>query len=107
MVKTDPRVDKDGKLLKALSLETCRFPRAVIEVRFDTLLNAWVAFLGDYPIAANESKTSLLQILKKSRKRLWEFYGVPSQINVKNKDTQQYAKKDEATYGYDPRDSKG
>lgn len=95
-----------GALERATALRRCRFPRTVYRLTWDKGLKRWLIMVGKSVVDIAFTKDDAVYTAKANARELWHQHGIPCQVWVANKRTGQFSKA-EATYGYDPRGSKG
>jgi len=99
---------ENGDLVRAKALQHCRFARLKVYARFDHGLDRWIATVSDaLVIWAEPTREKLLKPLKAHLRDLWKHNGIPSQLFLQDRTTGEWSETAEATYGYDPRSSRG
>jgi hypothetical protein len=106
---------ENGNLVRAKSLTGCRFERVTLYCRYDAGLDRWIATRASNREAAGisdviwtgQTRDGLLKPLKAHLRALWSECGIPCQLFLQDKRTGQFSEAAEATYGYDPKRSKG
>lgn len=99
---------EDTTLVRAKDLQHCRFERLKVHVSYDSGLDQWVAKVSSaLVIWTGPTRDKLLKPLKAHLRALWKDNGIPSQLFLQDRTTGQWSEAAEATYGYDPRSSRG
>lgn len=101
-----PLRTEKGALLKPKSMRDCRFPRTVARVSWDAGLQRWITTVGGQVVGTGATRKDQVDAARIALRALWNDHGIPGQLWVQNRKTGRFSKA-EATYGLDPRGSKG
>jgi|GEM_PF-4354578 hypothetical protein len=104
---TLPLRDDQGNLDRPTSLSGCRFPRTVARVSWDAGLQRWITTVGGQVVGTGTTRKDQVDSARIALRTLWTEHGIPGQLWVQNRKTGWFSKAAEATYGLDPRGSKG
>lgn len=107
-----PLRTEKGDLLKPKSLRECRFSRTVVYVCWDAGLRRWITRIGGGHLlgqvaGVGRTRDEQVSSARIALRTLWTEHGIPGQLWVQNRKTGQFSKTAEATYGLDPKASKG